>query len=278
MYLLFDIGGTKMRITTSFDGVTFEEPQVYSTPQIFDDSMQIFDEYYSKIKEKGPLAKVVGGLPGVLDKKKEYLVSAPNLLGWRGKPIKTELETRLHAPVILENDASLVGLGEATKGTGSGFKIVAYITVSTGLGGVRIVEGRLDESIYGFEPGHQYIDMSGTVTGKLVDLEVLVSGSGILFRYGKTASEITDPKVWEEASRYLAFGLHNTIVHWSPDIIVLGGGLILNGFIDIEKVKKELKEILKIYPEIPEIRKASLGDYGGLHGGLSYLKLTSQVL
>lgn len=275
MYLLFDIGGTKMRITTSVDGVTFDEPQVYSTPQIFDDAMQIFGEYYSKVQENGPLTKVIGGLPGVLDKNKEYLVSAPNLLGWRGKPIRSQLESILKAPVILQNDAALVGLGEATKGAGSGFKIVAYITVSTGLGGARIVDGRLDESVYGFEPGHQYIDVKGSITGKLVDLEILVSGSGILFRYGKTAKEIEDQNVWDEITEYLACGLHNTIVHWSPDIVVLGGGLILNGFIDIDKVKKKVAEILKIYSEVPEIRKASLGDYGGLHGGLSYIRLTS---
>lgn len=275
MFLLFDVGGTKMRITTSVDGNTFDDPQVYSTPQVFEDAIQIFAEYFSKVQERGPLTKVAGGLPGVLSKNKEYLVSAPNLLTWREKPIKSELESILKAPVVLENDAALVGLGEATKGAGNGFKIVAYITVSTGVGGARIVDGQLDKSTYGFEPGHQYIDFSGTVTGKLVDLEVLASGSGLLYRFGKTTNEISDPKIWEEVTNYLAFGIHNSIVHWSPDIVVLGGGLILNNLIDVEKLKVKLGEIMKIYPEIPEIRKATLGDYGGLHGCLAYLRLTS---
>ncbi|OGM59712.1 hypothetical protein A2955_03900 [Candidatus Woesebacteria bacterium RIFCSPLOWO2_01_FULL_37_19] len=274
MYILFDIGGTKMRLSVSSDGATYAEPKVYSTPQNFTDGMQIFEEYYSEVKDQGEVESVVGGLPGVLDKKRSYLISAPNLQGWIGKKAKESLEGIFKASVFLENDTAIVGLGEATKGAGKGFSIVAYLGVGTGVGGARIVEGKIDRSIYGFEPGHQYIDADASMAGKLVDLEYFVSGAGLMNRYSKVPSEITDHKVWEEMERNLAFGINNTIVHWSPDVLVLGGGLIINNFIRIDKVLENLRKVLTIFPYFPEIRKATLGDFGGLEGTIAYLKLT----
>ena len=71
----------------------------------------------------------------------------------------------------LANDSDLDGLGEATVGAGKGFNIVAYITVSTGIGGVRIVGGKIDVSTYGFEPGHQIIDADGSIYSEIVKKE-----------------------------------------------------------------------------------------------------------
>jgi len=74
--------------------------------------------------------------------------------------------------VFIENDASIVGLGEAVSGAGMGEEIVVYITVSTGVGGTRIVSGEIDEHAYGFEPGHELINMQDS-------LEDLVSGTAV---------------------------------------------------------------------------------------------------
>jgi len=62
-------------------------------------------------------------------------------------------------------------------------------------------------------------------------------------------------------------------LHWSPDIIVLGGGLIIGEVISIDSARKYLSEIMKVFPEIPEIKKAELGDMGGLYGVLAFLKI-----
>jgi glucokinase len=53
------------------------------------------------------------------------------------------------------------GLGEAVFGAGKGREIVVYMTISTGVGGARIVGGKIDASAMGFEPGHQIIDACG---------------------------------------------------------------------------------------------------------------------
>ncbi|MFV1917705.1 MAG: ROK family protein, partial [Patescibacteria group bacterium] len=103
-------------------------------------------------------------------------------------------------------------------------------------------------------------------------LEAHISGAAVEKRYGKKPYEITDDKFWDELARLLAFGLNNTIVHWSPDVVVLGGSMMKKIGIPIDRVKFHLKKILKIFPELPEIKKAELGDLGGLHGALYYLK------
>jgi predicted NBD/HSP70 family sugar kinase len=147
------------------------------------------------------------------------------------------------------------------------------MTVSTGVGGVRIVDGEIDKSAMGFEPGHQIIDADGTLCPECKSvpgyLERYVSGSAIEMRHGKKAYEIDDPGVWDEAARFLAYGLNNTIVHWSPDVVILGGSV--TGKIPLDKVRVYLADILKIFPEPPLIRKAVLGDFGGLYGALHFL-------
>lgn len=222
-----------------------------------------------------------GGIRGVLDKNKERLVKDTYLDEWVDQPLKERLEKELHTKFYFENDSELIGLGEAISGAGRGYGIVAYLTISTGVGGVRIVERKVDEHTYGFEPGHQIIDVDGTINPdtykkekdwNVGELESIVSGIAIKLHYGKDPHEITDEKIWQEISRYLAVGVYNTVIHWSPDVVVLGGGMMKSPGILIDVVKSHLRQILKIFPKHPEIKKAELGDFGGLYGALEYIK------
>lgn len=273
MYLLFDIGGTKMRIAFSGDGRDFGEPMVIPTPEDFDEGMKLFKHAALELSGGKKIRAAAGGIAGPLDRDKTKLVNSPHIPGWIRKPLKEEFQNILGAPVFLENDAAMVGLGEAVKGTGKGKRIVVYMTVSTGVGGARIIDGEIDASAVGFEPGHQIIDADGTLCPECKSipgyLERYISGSAIEMRYGKKASEINDPAVWDEVARFLAYGLNNTIVHWSPDMVILGGSVINK--IPMDKVRSSLAEILKIFPEPPLIENAVLGDFGGLYGALHLL-------
>ena len=124
----------------------------------------------------------------------------------------------------------------------------------------------IDEHAYGFEPGNELIDMEHS-------LEDLVSGSSVEDRFGKKPYEIPqEDHLWDELAEKLAFGLHNSIVHWSPDSIVLGGSMIVGDpAISVVDIEKHLKDISKVYPTLPKVRKATLGAVGGLHGALHYL-------
>ncbi len=273
MFYVFDIGGTKMRLAYSFDGQNVQETKYFSTPQDFNKALEIIKEFYvSNAKTGNGDSKVICGLPGVFDRNKNFLVKAPNLPYWVGLPIKVEIENIFNSTVFLENDAALGGLGESVFGLGKGHFIVAYITVGTGVGGVRIVNEKIDNSVFGFEPGHQIINADVVIGGKVSDLESIISGVGILTRYGKKAEEIKDSSIWAEIEKFLSIGLTNTILHWSPDIVVLGGGLIQNEFLSVDRIQMEVSKFLTVFPKIPEIKKGILGDEAGLKGGLAYFK------
>ncbi|MCH7828333.1 ROK family protein [Patescibacteria group bacterium] len=267
MYLLFDIGGTKCRYALSRDGETIEKSVVIPTPPSYEEILLKFKEIQESLPP-GELQSIAAGLAGPLDSARSMLVNSPHTPALIGKPFKRDVENIFKVPVSLENDAVAAGVGEAVQGAGKGKSIVVYMTVSTGVGGARIIDGRVDRSAMGFEPGHQIIDQ-----GKSLELEQLVSGSGVAARYGKDPRKIADKTIWDELARLLAVGLNNTILHWSPDIVVLGGSMILGDpAISLDMTRKYLKDILTIFPELPPVVKAELGDAAGLYGALELAK------
>jgi glucokinase len=255
--ILFDIGATKIRMAYSVDGEIFEEPKVFETPKDYEEGLKLFIETATELAKGREIKKIAGGM-------------SRSVPGWPNdyEKFKEDLGEKFGSEIFIENDAAIVGLGEANWGAGRGFKIVAYITVSTGVGGVRIVDGKIDDRSIGFEPGKQIIDVDTQKT-----LEDMISGKALEKRTGKHPKEITDFAVWDEHAKILAVGLNNIIVEWSPDCVVLGGSMITGDpAIPLDKTEQYLKEILKFSPKLPAIKKAELGDFGGLYGALAYLK------
>jgi len=274
MFAYFDIGGTKTRVAISLDGQSFGDPVKFDTPEQFDEGVAVIADTILSMTQGTPVEAAGGGIAGPIDRDKTMLVNSPNLPDWVGKPLVQELGARLGCPVYLENDSAIVALGEAHHGAGKGDAIMVYLTVSTGIGGTRIVNGHVDQSAYGFEPGHQYIDFdkSACPECKSADAEDYLSGTATAHRFGKKAYEVDDPQVWEDLSRWLAYLLNNTIVHWSPNSVVLGGSMIVGDpAIPVDRVAAHLNEVCTIYPEKPAIKKAQLADMGGLYGAMAYV-------
>lgn len=274
VYGLFDIGATKMRVALTRDATHFSEPKILSTPRSFNDAVNLFVETVSSEAGGEKVLALAGGIAGSLDKEKLSLRYS-HLIDWIGKPLRRTLEERFAAPIYIENDASIVGLGEAVSGAGLGNEIVAYITVSTGVGGARIVEGKIDRNASGFEPGHQIIDAGGSLCptcGDAGHLEGYVSGSSLERRFGKKPQEIKDSALWTELAEWLSLGLANTAFHWSPHILVLGGPMIIGDpAINFDVVRQRVGELMSFFVSTPEIRKAELGDIGGIYGALAYV-------
>jgi glucokinase len=271
MYIFFDIGGTKMRIARSRDGETFDEPLRFDTPASYDEGIALLIKTAQDLSAGEKIDAVAGGIAGTLDPTRTHLVHATHLVDWVQKPIHEQLMSAWNVPVYVENDSAVVGLGETNYGAGQGGGIVAYITVSTGIGGARLIDGTLDVSGYSFEPGDQIIAMNEQ--GKGVSVEDLVSGTALERRFGKKPYAIEDSAVWEELAHLLACALNNTIVHWSPAVMVLGGPMITGKpAISIERTKEHLKTMLTVYPELPEIKQATLKDIGGIYGACALLK------
>lgn len=271
MYLLFDIGGTNMRIAVSSDGKTLLETKIVPTPQDFEQGIQTIKQIAEEISKGEKIEQLIGGVAGPIDKDKTMLVASPHIGSWVNKPLKQELEKAFGVPVILEHEADLEGLGEANLGAGIGKNIVATIIIGTGIASTRTVAGKTDANAMGFEAGHHIIVPNGNACdcGGKGHFEAYVSGSGIEKAYGKKGQDITDPKIWDEVAKYIAIGLNNVTVFWSPDVIVLGGNVMKS--ISIEAVKTYFNEFLTIFPTKPEIVESKLGDFSTLYGALSLI-------
>ncbi|MBI2100709.1 MAG: ROK family protein [Candidatus Vogelbacteria bacterium] len=244
-----------MRLAVSHDGETLDEPIIKPTPVDYVEGLQLIKELVAK----SAAAERRGLCLGVSRKV------------WPGQPFKSELEKMLGCPALIENDAALAGLGEAHYGAGRGSHLVAYVTVSTGVGGVKIEGGRIDENMFGFEPGQQLI----MINGEPKTLEDLVSGGSVEGRFGRPPREITDEKIWQDLGEYLAIGLANTLLHWSPDCLVLGGSMFQTPGFKIEVIASLLGKHLSIFSRLPAVKRAALGELSGLYGALVCLRSQS---
>jgi len=90
------------------------------------------------------------------------------------------------------------------------------------------------------KPGHQIIDWREP--GK--HLEDYVSGSAVSRITGQSPQDITDPVFWKDLSCTLAVGLHNSILHWTPETVILGGSMMNQPGIDLREVDAWSGEIV----------------------------------
>ncbi len=265
-----------MRIARSDDLVHFDEPIKLDTPATYREGFIALTGAIDSLSRTTGITAIAGGIRGPLNHEKTGIVSETKLVDWVGRNIVRDLHERYHVPVTLGNDTALVGLGETVFGAGKGYDIVAYHTVSTGVGGARFVHGVLDTATVGFEPGHQILDLDRTILGHHTEhtLENLVSGTALEKRRGVKPYDISqDDPVWDELALYLAHGLKNTIVYWSPDVIVLGGSMVVGDpRIFREDIERHTKEVLGDLVPCPPIVDAAFRDEGGLYGAMVVLK------
>lgn len=260
MYLVFDIGGTKMRFATSIDGKTLDSQKIIPTENDFNKALESIKQLTDELTKGEKITAVAGGVAGPLDKEKTMLLASPHIKGWIDKPLKKEMEEIFKASVILNHDADFSGLAEGRVGAGKGYKIVANLNLGTGVASSRVVDNKIDNNAYGFEAGHQIIVLDGNLCdcGGKGHLEAYVGGACIERYYGLKGEEIKDSVFWEKVARFLAIGIYNTIVFWSPDVVVLGGNVMKS--ISLDRVKEHLKETLKIFPKSPDILLSKLDD------------------
>lgn len=268
---VFDIGGTHTRVGISEDGTTITRYEIFKTDQAFDSFIEHFSTIFRKLAGSGWRGVLVGGVPGALDRERQRVLRSPHLTHWEGEPLGDALCRACNAQTVYcENDAALSGLAEGVRGAGQGHTIVGYMTIGTGVGGTRIVDGQIDRATYNFEIGQQLIQDART-------LESYISGSAIRTQYGGDFNTVTDKSVIDKILTYASYGIVNMIMHWSPECIVIGGGVATTPQFDIDILKNTAKVLVKIFPEIPTISKAILdNDTRGLEGALCYYHTQKQ--
>jgi glucokinase len=270
MKLTLDIGGTNMRAGFFTEDGQLVRKERIPTPTKYNEGIQ----QICRFTEGTDVNMVALAIAGVLDKKKGTIQASPNLPDWIEKSLVKDITRKKRLQkIILENDAAAAALGEVSFGAGKGKRIVAYLTLGTGVGGARIVDGKLDANAMGFEPGIQTIqfdDARETPPLQKGTLESYVSGTVFQRLYGVSSLACTDPAVWKAFARHLSIGIANILVLWSPDIVIIGGGLSHQAPRFLAALR-EIVPTLVPFPHIPPLVVASLGDDAGLYGGLTLL-------
>ncbi|WP_436376009.1 ROK family protein [Cytobacillus sp. BC1816] len=291
-----DIGGTKIAI-----GVVEENGHIISNTQFPtkvdagpDYAINQIISYVSEMRENHQGIVGIGiGCPGPIDKKKGIIGNPPNLKTWHGYPLMHKIESAFQMPARLLNDADAAALGEYFYTFRKTHKHVLYVTVSTGIGGGIIINGQLYEGAASGagEVGHSVIQPDGPLCGcgKRGCLEVLASGTALMSIWkirlvnegisaeptwnGKelfaqaAAGDALAKEVIEEASSYLALGLSQAIQTLNPELLILGGGVMIGQQEFYEKVKNKLPDFLFDQHKLTlQIERASHGTMAGVKG------------
>jgi glucokinase len=226
------------------------------------------------------------GSPGPLDAAAGVVVHAPTLRGWNDVPLAQLAAARLGLPVRIDNDANVAALAEWRFGAGRGLRHMVYVTVSTGIGGGVIIDGRLLHgrgSLAG-EIGHMAITEApiACACGGLGCWEALASGTALgqrasaLGAFGSVtardvarlaaAGNATAAGLLAEEGRYLGMGFANLLHLYAPEMIVVGGGVSES----LPAMRAEIEAVIRrrampAYRDVPVVA-AALGQQAGVIG------------
>lgn len=240
------------------------------------------------------------GCAGPLDRRRGLILSPPNLPDWDNFPVIRLLEERFNVPAILDNDANAAALGEQRHGAGRGLSDIVYMTISTGIGGGIIIDGKIVHGVAdgAGEVGHATVLPDGPPCGCGARgcLEALCSGTSIARRARErlsggvgsslatlrpdevTAKMVADAardgdtlacEIWDETIYYLSIGIGNIVGTLAPEVVILGGGVSTAGDHLLEPLREQVRARVKMLPsEKINIMQAALGGESGIHGAL----------
>jgi glucokinase len=204
------------------------------------------------------------------------IVSPLHQPAWRNIPLKAIMEAKWGCPFNVDVDTNVAAMGEYRWGGVSEERFL-YITLSTGMGGGYLVDGKIYRGQDGAHPevGHQSIHFrcSNPVgiqceCGAPDCLEALISGNGIRRIYGKSA-EALNAEEWIEVAYNLGQGLRNMAALYAPDIIRIGGGVAVGGGENfINEAKRVMEKHLKLVPA-PRVGLSQLGYDTALLGAIA---------
>lgn len=161
-----------------------------------------------------------------------HITSTPKP-GWQNTNIVGYIRDALQIPVAFDTDVNAALLAEARWGAAQGLHSAVYVTVGTGIGAGVMMDGRLVHGAVHSEAGHMLIpreaddDYAGCCPFHGGCVEGLASGPALMQRTGINPADLLDSHpVWELEAAYLACLCMNLALCYSPQRIVLGGGVM----------------------------------------------------
>lgn len=306
--LASDIGGTNMRAAlVDREGTILERETIPTNDHTgIDDGAKRLSGLFLKLAGKVEVAGFGVATAGPMYNDGTF-VHPPNLPGWHGYSMRKKLEQILDNKVLFGHDATMAAYGEAHFGKNKGIQNLVYITISSGVGGGLLVNGKIVQGLSGTagELGHiavlpgngRYCNvkcdgcMEAYICGpsiKRYALEAIKNGActelskyltpenTIHTRDVFTCAKIGDKiavGIIEQVIDYAAIGISSILNLLDPEIISLGGG-VSESLRDwrpqlIDRIRK--RAIPRFLTDKVPVYFTSLGDSAGLLGVSHYV-------
>jgi glucokinase len=218
-YIAIDIGGTKTLLAVfNQDGEIIEKVK-FPTPSDYQEFLKTLKENAAQLENTSFRNGGIGSR-GLIDTQNGVLIS-DNIINWPNAPLTKDFNDIFDCEFTLGNDSKLAGLSEADLVNDTSVHSVVYITVSTGIGSVLVIDKKIDKNTEQSEVGKWIFD----INGKVQTWESFASGKAITEKYGLRASDITDEQIWKEVCHNLSLGIVNIAAAYTPDLIIIGGGV-----------------------------------------------------
>lgn len=280
-----DIGGTQLRAA------------------IFDENFQMLDSIKiqndSNCDPKENLRPIIGflrahrsemkgvgvGCPGPISLCEGKLLNPPNLRRWHGFEIVSYMELNLRLPVVFNNDGNIAGLAEAVLGAGRGYESIAFMGISTGLGGAFIRDGKIMDGAHGNCAEYwnmivnDYPCARGNANDGCLNEQACGGGMGRVAskRFGRemsgrelfslwTQGDALAREIVEAQADILARGIANISCTLDPAAFVVGGSVAIHNWNFIEMAVERAKAYINYPPEELIVKRAQFGDDAGLIG------------
>ncbi len=278
-----DIGATNTRIAIVDDQGTVVWKK--TVPTVKNDLNGLVTQNSNLINEALEIDKEIIeigiGIPGPVTPKIGFVHVLPNI-GMGNFDIAKILHRRFNLPITVMNDANAAAYGEAICGAGKGYRVVQYITLSTGIGGGLVIGGKVYTGKHGFaqEIGNMIIDPSIDKPNTSMNkgsFESWCSGSSLVrmaknkgFAPKHAGDVFANPAcedIINEWVNHMGMAISNMITLYEPDVFVIGGGLIKSSHYFFDKIIEATKPYTHdgIKPHII-IKMASLGQDSGVIG------------
>lgn len=270
-YLAIDFGGTRLRAAL-FNSSLRMIKRAETLTKVHEGQDAVLQRLISigksVINPDIELASIGLAAPGPLNARSGVILKAGTLPGWSNVSIRKIVSDAFdHVPTYVQNDGNLGALAEYHLGAGKGTSTMIYLTISTGIGGGAIIDGRLftGAKSLAIEPGHMLLSLpdgshrrleelaSGTALGYWARDHLRTSDSVSTLRNqslvdGKTVGEAAiagDPlaiSVVTEAGQWLGLGLTNLLHLFNPDAIVVGGSVMNLGDMILEPARVMIRQ------------------------------------
>lgn len=300
-----DLGGSSIKYAlVSSDGVCLLQEKIPSLADVSAEAVvsqlimaaERVKEYARSLEH--PLTGIGIGTPGIVDAAgRTVLGGAENIQGWEQIPLAELMESATGLPVYVGNDANLMGLGETIYGAGKGLSDVLFLTIGTGIGGAVVIGGKLFTGYggRGTEFGHVPLMADGErcACGSTGCLEHYASAAALVRQFAQRCKdsgtmlpktelngefivrlyrqgEQTAIDCMNKHFDYLGRGIAGFINIFSPQLIVIGGGLSESGDFYIAKVAEAaMRYAIADCSVNTRFKAASLGNRAGCIGAAS---------